>query len=141
MSIWNPKPLLKFCQRLPCRPNPAFLGSRYAEPNRLDGFESFQDLLVALRVLNHKLGFAVHGEDNRPMRLLHSAHEGTRFPLEVGKGVDILTQIKLMLASTLMASLTMLSGFRTAWKRVISITTRHASDKLAPLPSFALGLS
>src|SRR5712692_488620 len=109
MSTWNAKLLLKFCQRLPCRPNPAFFSRCYAKSNRLDGFEPFQaieDLLVAFRVLYHKLGFAVHGEDHRPVRLLHPAQEGARFPLEVGEGVDVLAQIKHNVVRILKASLT-----------------------------------
>src|SRR5258708_2231048 len=112
MSTWNAKLRLKFCQCLPGRPDPALLSGGYAKSNRLHGFQSFkaiEDLLVTLRVLYDQLGFAVDGKDHSPMRLLQPAHEGTRFPLEVREGVDILAQIKHVIVRILKASLTMLS--------------------------------
>ena len=56
--------------------HPTFLGSRDAKSNRFDSLEALKpayDFLVALRVLNHKFGLAIHGEDDGPPRLLHLA--------------------------------------------------------------------
>ena len=78
MPIRYSRFLLKVRQCLPGRFHPPLVGSRNAQPycfNYLESLQPREGLLICSCVLHYELSLAVHGEYDRPARLLHLLHE------------------------------------------------------------------
>ncbi len=78
-------------------PSPRLLESLSDSGGRLQAVHELQKLLIRTRVLDDELGPTIDSQDNRITALLELAHKPGRVPLEIGEGMDVLSNVQLSL--------------------------------------------